>query len=69
MAATQTEGKITALYERLSRDDDIVGDSSSIANQKLTSKPTLHSRASPTASITRTTAIPASILIVPAGIA
>ena len=34
MAATQTEGKITALYERLSRDDDIVGDSSSIANQK-----------------------------------
>ena len=34
MAATQTEGKITALYERLSRDDDIIGDSSSIANQK-----------------------------------
>ena len=34
MAATQTEGKITALYERLSRDDDIVGGSSSIANQK-----------------------------------
>ena len=34
MAATQTEGKITALYERLSRDDDIVGDGSSIPNQK-----------------------------------
>ena len=34
MTATQTEGKITALYERLSRDDDIVGDGSSIPNQK-----------------------------------
>lgn len=32
-----TEGsknKITALYERLSRDDELVGDSNSIANQK-----------------------------------
>ena len=34
MAATQTEGKITALYERLSRDDDNAGDSNSIVNQK-----------------------------------
>ncbi|MBR3382695.1 MAG: recombinase family protein [Clostridia bacterium] len=34
MAATQTEGKITALYERLSRDDDLAGDSNSIVNQK-----------------------------------
>jgi len=34
MAATQTEGKITALYERLSRDDDLTGDSNSILNQK-----------------------------------
>ena len=34
MAALQTESKITALYERLSRDDDQVGDSNSIVNQK-----------------------------------
>ena len=34
MSAKQTEGKITALYERLSRDDDLTGDSSSIVNQK-----------------------------------
>ena len=30
-----TEQKITALYERLSRDDDQIGDSNSISNQKL----------------------------------
>ena len=34
MSAKQTEGKITALYERLSRDDDLTGDSNSIVNQK-----------------------------------
>ena len=38
MAALQTVGqespKITALYERLSRDDDLTGDSNSIINQK-----------------------------------
>lgn len=35
MAARQTEElKIDALYERLSRDDDIAGDSNSIVNQK-----------------------------------
>ena len=34
MSAKQTEGKITALYERLSRDDDLSGDSNSIVNQK-----------------------------------
>lgn len=34
MSAMQAEGKITALYERLSRDDDIAGDSNSIKNQK-----------------------------------
>ncbi len=33
MAILQTE-KITALYERLSRDDDQIGDSNSIINQK-----------------------------------
>ena len=34
MAIRQTEEKITALYERLSRDDDLTGDSNSILNQK-----------------------------------
>jgi DNA invertase Pin-like site-specific DNA recombinase len=34
MAQLATEGKITALYERLSRDDDLTGDSNSIINQK-----------------------------------
>ena len=34
MSVKQTEEKITALYERLSRDDDLTGDSSSIVNQK-----------------------------------
>ena len=33
MEIRQTE-KITALYERLSRDDDQIGDSNSIVNQK-----------------------------------
>ena len=30
----QTDTKITALYERLSRDDENAGDSNSIVNQK-----------------------------------
>ena len=34
MSARQTE-KITALYERLSRDDESLGDSNSIINQGL----------------------------------
>ena len=34
MSAHQTEKKITALYEHLSRDDDLAGDSNSIINQK-----------------------------------
>ena len=34
MAIRQTEDKITALYERLSRDDDLAGDSNSIQTQK-----------------------------------
>ena len=33
MSSRQTE-KITALYERLSRDDEAAGDSNSIVNQK-----------------------------------
>ncbi|MBR4192804.1 MAG: DUF4368 domain-containing protein [Oscillospiraceae bacterium] len=35
MTSRQTDEKITALYERLSRDDELAGDSSSIANQKI----------------------------------
>ncbi len=34
MGSRQTEPKITALYERLSRDDELTGDSNSILNQK-----------------------------------
>lgn len=34
MSAMQTVEKITALYERLSRDDELTGDSNSIINQK-----------------------------------
>lgn len=33
-----TENKITALYERLSRDDELAGDSNSIVNQELICK-------------------------------
>ena len=33
MSARQTETKITALYERLSRDDELAGDSNSVINQ------------------------------------
>ena len=33
MSTRQTEEKITALYERLSRDDEAIGDSNSIVNQ------------------------------------
>ncbi len=35
MSAIQTETKITALYERLSRDDELTGDSNSIKHQKI----------------------------------
>ena len=35
MSVNQTELKITALYERLSRDDEQTGDSNSIVNQKI----------------------------------
>ena len=38
MSVKQTEGKITALYERLSRDDDQTGDSNSIVIRKNTLK-------------------------------
>ena len=34
MNSRQTEEKITALYERLSHDDELLGDSNSVVNQK-----------------------------------
>ena len=34
MPKTTGKSRVTALYERLSRDDDLVGESNSITNQK-----------------------------------
>ena len=34
MPKTAGKARVTALYERLSRDDDLVGESNSIINQK-----------------------------------
>lgn len=34
MSAVENLDKITALYERLSKDDDLQGESNSISNQK-----------------------------------
>ena len=62
MSVKQTESKITALYERLSRDDDNAGDSNSIVNQKNTSKAMPNRGASPTAATIRMTAGAAAIL-------
>lgn len=55
MSIIQTEDKITALYERLSRDDDQIGDSNSIVNQRNTWRAIAPSRVTQTLSITRTT--------------
>lgn len=46
--------KITALYERLSRDDELQGESNSISNQKNYWRNTPHSKASQTVSTLRT---------------
>lgn len=62
MSVKQTESKITALYERLSRDDDNAGDSNSIVNQKNTSKAMPSRGATPTAVTIPTTAGAAAIL-------
>ena len=42
MAIKQAEQKITALYERLSRDDDLAGESNSISNHDLRCKGWFH---------------------------
>ena len=52
MSVKQTESRITALYERLPRDDDNAGDSNSIVNQKKTLKAMPSREATPTAAIT-----------------
>ena len=56
MSVKQTEGKITALYERLSRDDELAGDSNSIDQIKRNIwKATLSNRATLILSIIPTT--------------
>lgn len=68
MAARQTEEqKITALYERLSRDDDVAGDSNSILNQKRYLESYAQQRATAISSTTRTMAGLAATLSVPVG--
>ena len=61
MSVKQTESKITALYERLSRDDDNAGDSNSIVNQKKYLESYAQQRATPTAVTIPTTAGAAAI--------
>ena len=67
MANRQTEEKITALYERLSRDDDLTGDSNSILNQKRYLESYAAQRATPISSTTQTMGGPAATLTVPHG--
>ena len=61
MSVKQTEGKITALYERLSRDDDQTGDSNSIVNQKKYLESYAQQRGYTTVGTIRTTAGAAAI--------
>ena len=44
MGTKQTEAKITALYERLSRDDEAAGDSNSIISQDAICQGHFHRR-------------------------
>ena len=66
MSVKQTVGqdpnKITALYERLSRDDDQVGDSNSIVNQKKYLEAMPSRKVTPTSSTIRMTVGVAVIL-------
>ena len=57
--------KITALYERLSRDDDLQGESNSISNQKKLLEDFAHNRALPIPSTLRTMEFPAPVLTAP----
>ena len=67
MSVKQTESRITALYERLPRDDDNAGDSNSIVNQKKTLKAMPSREATPTVGTIRTTAGAAATLSVRRG--
>ena len=62
MSVKQTESKITALYERLSRDDDNAGDSNSIVNQKKYLESYAQQRGYTTVGTIRTTDGAAAIL-------
>ena len=66
MSVKQTEGKITALYERLSRDDEQVGDSNSIVNQKKYLESYAQQQGFQNCVTIQTMAIPAAILSAPA---
>lgn len=59
----QPNQKITALYCRLSRDDNLEGDSNSIQNQNLSCKSTPMRMGSRTPDFMWTMAIPARILL------
>lgn len=52
--AKSNQGKITALYERLSRDDELQGESNSILNQKKYLEDYARKTALTTSSILRT---------------
>ena len=58
--------KITPLYERLSRDDELQGESNSISNQKLMLEDYARRNGFPVRPISPMTAYPAPVLIVPA---
>lgn len=62
MHLTNNETKITALYERLSRDDELKGESNSITNQKSYLATMLTRTVSRTADITQMTVIAAATL-------
>ena len=64
--AKSNQGKITALYERLSRDDELQGESNSILNQKKYLEDYARKTALTTSSILRTMDTVEQISIVPA---
>ncbi len=64
--AKSNQGKITALYERLSRDDELQGESNSILNQKKYLEDYARKTALTTSSILRTMDTVERILTVPA---
>lgn len=59
---TAGDNRITALYERLSRDDDLAGDSNSIVNQKKMLEDYAKITGTRTRCILRMTDFPAAVL-------